>query len=246
MVTAPPMSTPARRPTPGAAGSSGRARTIASTPIGTLSRKMRCQSPVWVSTPPRTTPTAPPADATKPQTLIALARTDCSWNRSRISDSATACTIAPPTPCTAQPPSSSGAGPLDGGNVDLLHRQHRVERALRLGRIRIAQGLDEAGWDDLPPEAEPVLHPSALRLLATGGELLPELVDLRLVRAVDVERDRLGELELRTGVPPADPLALDLERHARRLAVRTRGDAQLFRAVEDRQVVAHRLFGLIV
>src|SRR3989441_5297617 len=88
-------------------GRSGRAKAIATSPIGRFSRKMKCQSATCVSTPPSTTPTAPPADATKPQTLMALARSAGSGKRSRITESATAWTIAPPMPWTPRAPMSS-------------------------------------------------------------------------------------------------------------------------------------------
>ena len=42
-------------------------------PIGTLMKKIQCQLMDWVSTPPTSRPTEPPAEATKPYTPIALA-----------------------------------------------------------------------------------------------------------------------------------------------------------------------------
>ena len=52
--------------------------------------------------PPSSTPIDPPPEATKPKTPIAFARSAGSVNSIIISDSATAETIAPPTPCTAR------------------------------------------------------------------------------------------------------------------------------------------------
>ena len=54
-----------------------------------------------MSTPPSSTPMLPPPAATKPKTPIAFARSAGSVKSVMISDSATAETIAPPTPCTA-------------------------------------------------------------------------------------------------------------------------------------------------
>ena len=62
-----------------------------------------------MSTPPRSTPTAPPPDITKPKKPIALARSVGSWKSPTISESATAETAAPPRPWTARPATSSPA-----------------------------------------------------------------------------------------------------------------------------------------
>ena len=67
-------------------------------PIGTLTRKIQCQLIASVSTPPRITPTLPPPAATNPITPIAFARSAGSVKSVMISESATAATIAPPTP----------------------------------------------------------------------------------------------------------------------------------------------------
>ena len=62
-----------------------------------------------MSTPPSSTPTAPPPDITKPKKPIAFARSAGSENSPMISDSATAETAAPPRPWTARPATSSSA-----------------------------------------------------------------------------------------------------------------------------------------
>ena len=54
-------------------------------------------------TPPRSTPTAPPPDITKPKKPIAFARSAGSVNSPMIKASATAETAAPPRPWTARP-----------------------------------------------------------------------------------------------------------------------------------------------
>jgi hypothetical protein len=49
------------------------ASAAAAIPIGTFTKKIQCQLIAWVSTPPTSRPTAPPAEATKAKTPIALA-----------------------------------------------------------------------------------------------------------------------------------------------------------------------------
>ena len=77
-------------------------RAKTATPTGTLTRKIQCQSSVSVSTPPSRTPIDPPPEATNPKTPIAFARSAGSVNSVMMSESATAETMAPPTPWTAR------------------------------------------------------------------------------------------------------------------------------------------------
>ena len=81
-------------------------RTTTAIPTGTLTRKIQCQSRTSVRTPPSSTPSDPPPEATKPKTPIAFARSAGSVNSVIISESATADTTAPPMPCTARAPTS--------------------------------------------------------------------------------------------------------------------------------------------
>jgi len=67
--------------------------------------------------------------------------------------------------------------------------------------------------DDLPGEAEFVLQPAALNLFAALGELAPIVVHLLLALAVDLERDRLGELEVGTAVQADESLPFEIEHH---------------------------------
>src|SRR3954469_7340698 len=89
---------------------------------------------------------------------------------------------------------------LDGGDVDLLHRHHRVERALCLAatsRKRLAQHTR----GDLPGEAPAILAPAALALLAAvADDRVPVAVRLFLVVRRDLEGKRLAVLERRTTV----------------------------------------------
>ena len=78
-------------------------------PTGTFTRKIQCHEKSPVSTPPSSTPTAPPPDITKPKTPIALARSPGSVNSPMIRASATAETLAPASPCTARPTTRNDA-----------------------------------------------------------------------------------------------------------------------------------------
>src|SRR5438105_15448815 len=89
---------------------------------------------------------------------------------------------------------------LDGGNVDLLHRHHRLERTSCLsatGRRRIGQRT----WGDLPREAPAVLAPTARTFLAAvANDCIPVAVRLCLIVRCDLEGERLGVPERRTAV----------------------------------------------
>ena len=76
-------------------------------PTGMLTRKIQCQFSRSVRIPPARTPMTPPPERTKPNTPIAFARSAVSVKSNISSDSATAETIAPPTPCTARAAMSS-------------------------------------------------------------------------------------------------------------------------------------------
>src|SRR5436309_10618673 len=66
----------------------------------------------------------------------------------------------------------------------------------------------------LPGETVFIGEPTALHLLAaTGSEFFPVIIDLLLRLAVDHERDRCGELELRPAVQGHELLSIQLERH---------------------------------
>src|SRR5215204_7476730 len=86
-------------------------------------------------------------------------------------------------------------------DVDLRHPEHRGHRALRPCLVRVRQQPLHLAGHDLPRDAEPVLDPAAGPLLtAVDGEGVPVVVDVGLVRAVDLEGDRLVEAELRASV----------------------------------------------
>ena len=89
-----------------------------------------------------------------------------------------------------------------------------IARWARAGRV--AQQLAHPLGDGLPAQAEPVLEPAALALrTAIGGQRVPEPVDLVLILAAHVERDGLGERELRPAVDGHVLLARQPEEHQR-------------------------------
>lgn len=63
--SAPGASAPCPSPIPFSAGSSRIASTAVVIPIGALTKKIQCQLSAWVSTPPASSPIAPPKAATK-------------------------------------------------------------------------------------------------------------------------------------------------------------------------------------
>src|SRR5262245_22480317 len=97
---------------------------------------------------------------------------------------------------------SAPARRLDGRDVDLLHRHHRFESALRLtaaGRKRVGQRARR----DLPGETPAVLAPAARALLAAvADDRVPIAVRLFLIVRRDLEGERLVVLERRTAVQP--------------------------------------------
>ena len=103
---------------------------------------------------------------------------------------------------TARPrrPSSAASRGLDGGDVDPLHRHHRLEGAFRLsatGRQRVGQ----SARGNLPGESPAVLAPTTRAFLAAiADNRIPLAVRLRLIVGGDLERERLAMLERRAAV----------------------------------------------
>src|SRR5262245_361591 len=70
---------------------------------------------------------------------------------------------------------------LDRAHVDLLHRHHRIERALGDRGVRVGVGVDQDDGGDLPGQAPPVLAPAAIALLAAvADDRVPIAVGLGL------------------------------------------------------------------
>src|SRR5438874_8848882 len=106
----------------------------------------------------------------------------------------------------------------------------------------------------LPGETVFIGEPTALHLLAaTGGEFFPIIIDLLLRLAVDHERDRRGELELRPAVQGHELLSIQLERHRHHRALLPRrflpgvmSHCLDLRILENRDIKLHRLLSLII
>ena len=102
-------------------------------------------------------------------------------------------------------PSARGPQPLD---VELLHLQHRLHRALRPLRVGVGESLlhppgvtcQESPYLSVSQPHWPSLPPSAVNLSRV-------VVDLVLILAADLEGDRLVELELGAAVDPDEALA---------------------------------------
>src|SRR5215203_3908082 len=102
----------------------------------------------------------------------------------------------------ARPLVSTSAPPrcLDGGDLDLLHRHHRLEGTLCLSAAS-PKRLGQRARGDLPGEAPAVLAPTALAFLAAiADDRVPVAVGLFLIVRRDLEGERLAMLELRAAV----------------------------------------------
>src|SRR6059036_508838 len=122
---------------------------------------------------------------------------------------------------TARPrlPLSAASRRLDGGDVDLLHRHHRLEGALRLsaaGRKRLGQ----RARGDLPGEAPAVLAPTARAFRAAiADDRVPVTVRLFLILRRDLEGKGLGVPERRAAVETETGNAQDSELHRQHIAL---------------------------
>src|SRR5262249_22684630 len=125
------------------------------------------------------------------------------------------CSISPSTLSCVCDSAGGGCrfdGRVDGRHVDLAHRVEDPHRGG--GSLGVAGDLGPVGRTHLPRQPELVLQPTAHALLATiGGELVPVVVDLLLVLAVDDERDRFVEGELRATVDRGELVPVEHERY---------------------------------
>src|SRR6185312_9543939 len=96
---------------------------------------------------------------------------------------------------------------LNGGDIDLAHRHHRLECPFRLRRIgNIGGQIEQTPGRNLPREAPSVLAPAAGAFLAAALDYrVPISVRLRLVFGHDDEADRLVGFEQRTSVQAQEP-----------------------------------------
>src|SRR4051794_37185853 len=102
---------------------------------------------------------------------------------------------------------------LDGGNIDFLHRHHRLEGSpclIAAGRERVGQNAR----GDLPGEAPAVLAPTALAFLSSiVDDRVPVTVRLFLIVRRDLKREGLAVPELRPAVETETGNAHDGELH---------------------------------
>src|SRR5258706_11562671 len=114
--------------------------------------------------------------------------------------------------------SSAASRRLDGGDVDLLHRHHRLEGALGLSATG-RQRLGQHARGDLPGEAPAVLAPTARAFLAAiADNRIPVAVRLRLIVRGDLKGERLAVLERLAAVETEAGNADDDELHRHNIA----------------------------
>src|SRR5450631_2130500 len=105
-------------------------------------------------------------------------------------------------------------GLFQRGDVELDHLHHRLNSPLGAGGIGTAQMLHQRGRHDLPRYAVTVLQPAAtFDRPAIGGQPVPQAIDLSLIGAVDLERDRMGIFEAPAAVERHEALAGQRELH---------------------------------
>src|SRR6266446_1151521 len=86
---------------------------------------------------------------------------------------------------------------LQRRDIELLHLHHSMHDALESGRV--PGPLAYLRRYHLPGETVFICEPAALHLFPVARrELYPVIIDLLLRLTVEHERDRFGELELRT------------------------------------------------
>src|SRR3954451_23294619 len=89
---------------------------------------------------------------------------------------------------------------LDGGDVDLLHRHHRLEGAPGLIATG-GQGIGQHARSDLPGKPPAVFTPTARALFAAiSNDRVPVAIRLLLIVRSDLEGKGLAVLERRSAV----------------------------------------------
>src|SRR5258708_38436436 len=108
---------------------------------------------------------------------------------------------------------------LDGGDIDFLHRHHRVE-GTPCFIATSGQRVGQRAWGDLPGESPAVLAPttSALRP-AVCDDRIPVAVCLFLIVRRDLERKGLAVLEHRAAVDTETGNAQNGELHCQYIAL---------------------------
>src|SRR6516164_9121799 len=108
---------------------------------------------------------------------------------------------------------------LDRGDVDFLHRHHRLEGTLGLTTTS-RKRIGERAWRDLPGEAPGVLAPTALALLsAIPDDRVPVAVRLLLIIRSDLEGKCLTVAEHRAAVETETGNAKNGELHRQHITL---------------------------
>src|SRR3984893_12863065 len=108
---------------------------------------------------------------------------------------------------------------FDGGDIDFLHRHHRLEGTFRFTATS-RKRLGEHARGDLPGEAPAVLAPTALAFLAAiADDRIPVAVRLFLIVRCDLKGKGLAVLERRTAVETETGNAQNSELHRQFIAL---------------------------
>src|SRR5689334_5812710 len=101
-----------------------------------------------------------------------------------------------PSAAASEEATSTAARRLDGGDVDLLHLHHRIERALGGSRIGVGDRLRQGDRCNLPGQSPFVLAPAARALLAAvADDRVPVTIRFGLIGGGDLKRERFVVLE---------------------------------------------------
>jgi hypothetical protein len=136
--------------------------------------------------------------------------------------------------------------------IELFHFKHRVYDTLPTLGVFILHHPSKGDRDDLPGDAISILEPAALLLPAILGQLIPELIDLLLRFAVDIERDGRCELVHRAAVERHEILALELECNDRYgsgmvgIFIFETVDFDYLRIIKNGSVIIHRFLSLFI
>src|SRR5690606_15918103 len=135
---------------------------------------------------------------------------------------------------------STAAGRIDRGDVNLAHRQHRLERAARL-LTAARQCLQHRAGGDLPVDSPAVPAPAALAgLAAVSNDRVPVAIGLLLVLGQDLERERLALGVHRSTVQSGAVHAAHGELHHQFVSLLATGEVA--RRVVDRDNLAVRKY----
>src|SRR4249920_2282618 len=136
------------------------------------------------------------------------------WSENLLASVEDARQVPRPVVFTSAPPRG-----LDGGDVDLLHRHHRLEGTLGLTATS-RKRIGERARGDLPGEAPAVLAPTARAFLAAvADDRVPVAVRLFLIVRRDLEGKGLAVLEHRAAIETETGNAQNGELHRQYIAL---------------------------